>query len=85
MYSIQYSKKAIKDIPLLKGVGLAKKAQELIEVIKKNPYQSPPRYEKLEGMESTYSRRINKQHRLVYVVLEEEKLIRILRMWTHYE
>ncbi len=85
MYHIQYSKKAVKDIEHLKASGLAKKAQSLIAIIKENPYQNPPSYEKLEGLTSTYSRRINRQHRLVYVVLDDEKIVRILRMWTHYE
>lgn len=85
MYRIQYAKRAIKDIEKLKATGLAEKAKAIIAVIKDNPYQNPPGYEKLKGMTSTYSRRINRQHRLVYVVLDKEKIIRILRMWTHYE
>lgn len=85
MYRIQYAKKAIKDIEKLKATGLVEKAKAIIAVIKDNPYQNPPEYEKLKGMTSTYSRRINRQHRLVYVVLDKEKIIRILRMWTHYE
>lgn len=85
MYRIQFSKKAVKDIERLKESGLAGKAKDLIAVIRENPYKNPPRYEKLEGLISTYSRRINRQHRIVYVVLDDENIVRILRMWTHYE
>lgn len=86
MYAIEYSRQAIKDITKLKAANLATKAKQLIDVIKKNPYQNPPAYEKLKGdLSEAYSRRINKQHRLVYTVLEKEKIVRVLRMWTHYE
>ena len=86
MYSIQYSKKVIKEIQKLKENNLAKKAYKLIEIIKVNPYQNPPPYEKLLGdLDGFYSRRINIQHRLVYQVIEEEKKLRILSAWSHYE
>jgi len=86
MYKILFRKKAIKDWDLLLKAGLAKKAVELKEILRVNPFQNPPPYEKLtyEG-EGAYSRRINVQHRLVYHVLKEERVVRILRMWTHYE
>lgn len=86
MYSIQYNKKVLKEIQKLRENKLAEKAHKLIEIIKINPYQNPPPYEKLLGdLETCYSRRINLQHRLVYQVIEEEKKARILSMWTHYE
>lgn len=86
MYSIFYTKKSTKDIYNLKQTGLDKKAKALIEVIKENPYQTPPPYEKLQGdLQGAYSRRINIKHRLVYEVFEEEKIVKIISMWTHYE
>lgn len=86
MYNIVYTKKAINDIPKLKSVELEKKAKALIEIIKENPYKTPPTYEKLMGdLTGAYSRRINIKHRLVYEVLEEEKTVKIISLWTHYE
>lgn len=86
MYKIQYHKKAVKEIEKLKMNKLDIKAKKLIDIIKENPYQNPPPYEKLTGdLKDYYSRRINIQHRLVYQVIEKEKTIRILSMWTHYE
>lgn len=85
MYKIVYTKAAVKDIPKLKAAHLDIKAKVLIEVIKENPYQKPPRYEKLVGdLEGLYSRRINIRHRLVYEVFESEKIIKIISLWTHY-
>ncbi len=85
MYNIVYTKKAINDIPKLKSVKLDKKAKALIEIIKENPYKIPPTYEKLMGdLTGAYSRRINIKHRLVYEVLEEEKTVKIISLWTHY-
>jgi len=85
MYNIVYTKKAINDIPKLKSVKLDKKAKALIEIIKENPYKTPPTYEKLMGdLTGAYSRRINIKHRLVYEVLEEEKTVKIISLWTHY-
>jgi len=84
-YKILYSKLAIKDAKKLSRAGLAKKAQNLIEIIKKDPFKNPPPYEKLVGnLKGAYSRRINIQHRIVYEVRESDKVIRILRMWSHY-
>ena len=86
MYTLTYTKSAIKDIPKLKSAKLDTKAKALLEIIKCNPYQTPPRYEKLVGdLEGLYSRRINIQHRLVYEVFEEEKIVKIISLWTHYE
>lgn len=86
MYSIIYTKKSIRDIPKLKGIKLDNKAKSLIEILRENPYQTPPPYEKLQGdLQGAYSRRINIKHRLVYEVLEQEKIIKIISLWTHYE
>lgn len=86
VYKIVYRKKVIKDIPKIKSIGLGDKTKILIDLIKENPYQNPPPYEKLVGdLEDAYSRRINIQHRLVYQIYEKEKIIKILSIWTHYE
>lgn len=85
-WKLYYTKQAQKDARKLASSGLKGKAQELLQVLENNPYQSPPPYEKLIGdLAGAYSRRINIQHRLVYQVLEENKVIKILRLWTHYE
>lgn len=84
-YKILYSKFAQKDAKKLSSANLQNKAKELIEIIKKDPFKNPPPYEKLVGnLKGAYSRRINIQHRLVYEVREEDKVIRVLRMWSHY-
>lgn len=86
MYKIFYTKTALKDISKLQTAHLDEKAKELIAIIKENPYQIPPSYEKLVGdLKGLYSRRINRQHRLVYEVLEQEKAIKIISLWSHYE
>lgn len=86
VYEISYHKDAISDIKKLQSAKLDKKAKELIEIIKQNPFESYPPYEKLVGnLSGFYSRRINKQHRLIYMVNENLHQIKILRMWTHYE
>lgn len=86
MYSIFYTKIALKDIPKLKTAHLDEKARKLIDIIRDNPFQTPPSYEKLVGdLKGLYSRRINKQHRLVYEVFEQEKAIKIISLWSHYE
>ena len=85
-WNLYYTKQAQKDAKKLKSSGLQGKAKELLEIISENPYQNPPSYEKLVGdLAGAYSRRINIQHRLVYQVLEEEKSIKVIRMWTHYQ
>ena len=78
--SAQKDKDKIKSVPALK-----RNVEKLLEILKKNPYQNPPSYEKLIGLPNMYSRRINRQHRLVYQVFEEEKTVKIISMWTHYE
>ena len=84
-YKILYSKLALKDAKRLSSVNLDKKAKNLIEIIRKNPFQNPPPYEKLVGnLSGSYSRRINIKHRIVYEVREIDKVVRILRMWSHY-
>ena len=85
-YLILYTKHAIKDARKIKGTKLEQKVLQLINIIQINPFEKPPNYEKLIGnLQGAYSRRINIQHRLVYEVMEEEKTIKILRMWSHYE
>ena len=81
-----YTKQAQKDAKKLSAAGLRRKAEALLEVLSKNPFHTPPPYEKLIGdLSGAYSRRINIQHRLVYQVLEDIKAVKIIRMWTHYE
>jgi Txe/YoeB family toxin of toxin-antitoxin system len=84
-WEIVYTRQAQRDAKKLAAVGLKGKAIELLEIIRNDPFRTPPRFEKLVGdLAGAYSRRINIQHRLVYEVLEQEKIIKILRMWTHY-
>lgn len=86
MYKVMFTKLAIKDIDKLKEVGLSEKVRKLIVLIKNNPFQTPPPFEKLVGdLVGLYSRRINIKHRLVYEVKKNEKIIKVIRMWTHYE
>lgn len=86
MYKIIFMSQAQKDAKNLSSCGLKEKTFKLLEVIKNNPLQYPPEYEFLKGdMKGLISRRINKQHRLVYEIFENEKLIKIYRMWGHYE
>ncbi len=86
MYKVILSKKAVKDVKKLKSVGLSDKARKLIELLKENPLMTPPSYEKLSGdLDGMYSRRINIQHRLVYTINKEDKIVKVLRMWSHYE
>ena len=85
-WEIVFSKHAQKDAQKLAAAGLKEKAQNLLEILRTNPYQSPPPYEKLVGdLSGAYSRRINIQHRLVYQTLDEIRTVKVLRMWTHYE
>ena len=86
MWSVKLSKRAIKDKELLKGAGLAEKTKQLLEVLINNPFQNPPTYEKLVGdLAGFYSRRINRQHRLVYRVDESAHTVYVDSMWSHYE
>ena len=85
-WSIRYTKQAQKDALRLASAGLKAKTQALLELLAEDPFRSPPRYEKLVGdLRGAYSRRINIQHRLVYQVIEDERQVKVLRMWTHYE
>jgi Txe/YoeB family toxin of toxin-antitoxin system len=86
MWQLYYTKQAQKDARKLASSGLKNKAQELLAIIQADPYQNPPPYEKLVGdLSGAYSRRINIQHRLVYQILEEDKSIKVLRLWSHYD
>lgn len=95
MYKLFYTKQALKDIENLKRANISQKAKALVDLIRENPYQNPPRYEKLVGkLDGILSRRINIQHRLVYQVnespfmengIEYRGTIKIIRMWTHYD
>jgi len=85
-WALVYTKQAQKDAKKLASSNLQDKAQILLDIIRVNPFQNPPPYEKLVGeLEGAYSRRINIQHRLVYQIIEAENTVKILRMWTHYE
>ncbi len=85
-WQLLFSKQSLKDAKKLKSANLWKNAEKLLAVLRNNPFQNPPSFEKLVGdLEGAYSRRINIQHRIVYQVIKEEKVVRILRMWTHYE
>ncbi|MFI4910369.1 MAG: Txe/YoeB family addiction module toxin [Sedimentisphaeraceae bacterium JB056] len=85
-YKVVFTEYAQKDAKKLTQSGLKNNAQKLLEILKNDPYKSPPPYEKLIGnLSGAYSRRINIQHRLVYQVLEDEKTVKVLRMWSHYE
>lgn len=85
-WEIIYTKQAQKDAKKLGQSGLKKKAADLIDILKANPYQNPPPYEKLVGdLSGAYSRRINIQHRIVYQILDTERIVKVIRLWTHYE
>ncbi|MDK9688949.1 Txe/YoeB family addiction module toxin [Halomonas sp. LC1] len=85
-WTLVYTKQAQKDAKKLASSGLKPKAQELLALIAEDPYRKPPPFEKLIGdLSGAYSRRINIQHRLVYQVLEEERVVKVLRLWSHYE
>jgi len=83
---VVYAKQAMKDAKKLSASGIKPKAQELLATLADDPFQNPPPFEKLVGdLAGAYSRRINIQHRIVYEVFTKEKVVRVLRMWTHYE
>jgi Txe/YoeB family toxin of toxin-antitoxin system len=85
-WQLEFSKAAVKDAKKLSAAGLKPKAQALLEILRNNPLQNPPPYEKLIGdLAGAYSRRINLQHRLVYRLDEAAKVVGVLRMWSHYE
>jgi Txe/YoeB family toxin of toxin-antitoxin system len=85
-WKVVFTRQAEKDAQNLASAGLKPKAERLLKILRANPYQAHPPYEKLVGdLAGAYSRRINIQHRLVYQVLDEEHVVKIIRMWTHYE
>ena len=85
-YKVVFTKHALKDAKRISSAGLKDNAAKLLDILKENPYKNPPHYEKLVGnLSGAYSRRINIQHRLVYQILEDEKTVKVLRMWSHYE
>ncbi len=85
-WQLYYTKQAQKDAKKLSSAGVRLKAERLLSIVESNPYQNPPPYEKLIGdLTGAVSRRITIQHRLVYQVLEKERAVKIIRMWTHYE
>lgn len=85
-WQLVYTRQAQKDARKLASSGLKEKAKDLLRIVESNPFQNPPPYEKLVGdLSGAYSRRINIQHRLVYQVLETDHVVKVLRLWTHYE
>jgi toxin YoeB len=85
-WKVVYTRQAQSDARKIAAAGLRPKAEKLLEILSRNPYQTPPTFEKLVGdLSGAYSRRINIQHRLVYQILEEERTVKVIRMWTHYE
>ncbi len=85
-WRLVYTRQAQKDAQKLAAAGLKQKATELLEILETNPYQTPPPYEKLIGdLTGAYSRRINIHHRLVYQVLDAERIVKVIRLWSHYE
>jgi Txe/YoeB family toxin of toxin-antitoxin system len=85
-WRIVYTRQAQKDAKRIAAAGLRPKAEQLLEILSNNPFQTPPPYEKLVGdLSGAYSRRINIQHRLVYQILKEIRTVKVIRMWTHYE
>jgi toxin YoeB len=85
-WKLVYTRQAQKDARKLSAAGLKDKAEALLELLARNPFQSPPPFEKLVGdLDGAYSRRISIQHRLVYQVLKEERTVKVIRLWTHYD
>jgi len=85
-WQLAFTRQAQKDAKKLSAAGLRPKAESLLEILKRNPFETPPPYEKLVGdLAGAYSRRINIQHRLVYQVLTEMRTVKVIRMWTHYK
>jgi Txe/YoeB family toxin of toxin-antitoxin system len=86
MWQLRFTKPAQRDAQKLKAAGMQDRAQALLDLLQQNPYQNPPPLEKLVGdLRGLYSRRINIQHRLVYEVVDDQRVVKVLRMWTHYE
>ena len=85
-WQVVFTNQAQKDAIKLSSAGLRLKAEQLLDILRENPYQTPPHFEKLIGdLSGAYSRRINIQHRLVYQVIDDKKIVKVIRMWTHYE
>ena len=85
-WRLVYTRQAEKDAKKIAASGLRSKAEEIIQILRENPFQTPPPFEKLVGdLAGAYSRRINIHHRLIYQILTEEKVVKIIRMWTHYK
>jgi len=85
-WKLVYTKQAGKDAQKLKAAGLRSKAEKLLDILKENPFKTPPSFEKLVGdLSGAYSRRINIRHRLVYQIITERRTVKIIRLWTHYE
>ena len=85
-WRVVFARQAQKDAKKLAAAGLRSTADRLLNILRENPYQTPPTFEKLVGdLAGAYSRRINIQHRLVYEILDEDKVVKVIRMWTHYE
>lgn len=85
-WQVLFTKQAQKDAKKIASAGLRPQAEKLLQILAANPLQNPPPYEKLVGdLDGAYSRRINIQHRLVYEILKKEKIVKVIRMWTHYE
>jgi toxin YoeB len=85
-WRLVYTKQAQKDAKKIAASGLKAKAETIIQILRDNPYQTPPPFEKLVGdLAGAYSRRINIHHRLIYQVMNDEKVVKVIRMWTHYE
>jgi Txe/YoeB family toxin of toxin-antitoxin system len=83
---LPYTKQALKNAKKLSASGLRKKAEKLLDVLRDNPYQTPPPFEKLVGdLSGAYSRRINIQRRIVYQIIDSEEIVKVIRLWTHYE
>ena len=86
MWRVVFTKRALKDAKKLSAAGLRSKAETLLDILRENPYQTPPPFEKLIGdLTGACSRRINIQHRLVYQIISDEKTVKVIRMWTHYK
>ena len=86
MWEVVFARAAAKDAKKLAAAGLKARAQELLDVLSTDPFRNPPPFEKLVGdLDGAYSRRISIQHRLVYEVFKNERIVRVLRMWSHYE
>ena len=86
MWRVVFTKQAQKDAKKSDAAGLRSKVEKLLDILRENPYETPPAFEKLLGdLSGTYSRRINIKHRLVYQILDDEKVVKVIRMWTHYE